>query len=191
LNILTDKLPTFLQIGDSSCAINADFRNCLKIIMAIEDPSLARVEKNLILYNNLYKDRPTDIQQALEMGIWFLNLGKEMDSDGVRVFSWQKDADLIYSAYQQTHGIDLEAIEFMHWWKFMALFMDLGSDTVFCNLVSLRKRVKTGKASKEERSAARELGDMFLVPEIDDRTVEEIEAEREFLSLVGKKGVKT
>lgn len=159
--------------------------------MAIEDPSLARVEKNLILYNNLYKDRPTDIQQALEMGIWFLNLGKEMDSDGVRVFSWQKDADLIYSAYQQTHGIDLEAIEFMHWWKFMALFMDLGSDTVFCNLVSLRKRVKTGKASKEERSAARELGDMFLVPEIDDRTVEEIEAEREFLSLVGKKGVKT
>jgi hypothetical protein len=68
----------------------------------------------------------------------------------------------------------------------MALFMDLGADTSFCNLVALRKRVKTGKASKEERATAREMGDIFKLPEIDNRTLEEKEAEEEFMKKLGK-----
>jgi len=63
----------------------------------------------------------------------------------------------------------------------MALFMDLGQDTTFCQLISLRKRVKTGKATKEEREIAREMGDVFDIPDYDDRTLEEKEAERLFL----------
>jgi hypothetical protein len=58
--------------------------------------------------------------------------------------------------------------------------MDLGADTAFCNLVSLRRRVKTGKATKEERRAALEMGDMFYIPESDMRSIEEREAERLF-----------
>jgi hypothetical protein len=48
-------------------------------------------------------------------------------------------------------------------------------------LVSLRKRVKTGKATKEERAAAREIEDIFDLPEVDNRTLEEREIDNEFI----------
>jgi len=98
----------------------------------------------------------------------------------MRLYSFNKDAPFIMAAFKQTHGIDLDTAN-MHWWKFMTLFMDMGSDTTFSNLVSLRKRVKTGKASKEERAMAREIADIFDLPEIDNRTLEERELDNEFV----------
>lgn len=66
----------------------------------------------------------------------------------------------------------------------MTLFMDIGSDTFFSNLVGLRKRVKSGKASKEEKQVAREMGDLFDVPEVDTRDLAEKELERAFVEQV-------
>lgn len=190
MNILVDRLPEILEVDGHECRIDSDFRTSLKILLAFEDPDLAAVEKSMVFYDNLYIDKPDNIGAALEKGTWFLNMGREDNDDsGPRVFSWSKDANLIFAAFQQTHGIDLEAVPYMHWWKYMALFMDLGSETAFCSLVGLRKRVKTGKATKEEKAAARELGSMFIVEEIDDRTPDEIQAEREFLAMVRSRKV--
>jgi hypothetical protein len=169
--------------------INSDFRDCLKVILAFEDDELTGYEKQAIMLNNLYPEPIEDTQAALETGMKFLDGGKvgEDEDNGPRLFSFEKDANLIFAAFRQTHGIDLESIEYMHWWKFLALFMDLGADTAFCNLVGLRKRVKSGKATKEEREVAREMGDLFDVPEPDTRTVEEREQEAEFMRLIGGK----
>jgi hypothetical protein len=151
MNILVDQLPVALEVNGVKYLIDADFRTCLKIILAFEDAELAGVEKSAVFFDNLFVDKPDDIGAALIAGTWFLNGGEDepQENDGPRVFSWAKDAQLIYAAFQQTHGIDLQAVEFLHWWKFVALFMDLGANTAFCNLVGLRRRVKTGKASKE------------------------------------------
>ena len=185
MNILTDRLPTSLTINGQDYKIKSDFRTALKIILAFEDAELAGVEKSILFYDLLYIDKPEDVMQALQQGTWFLNGGKdeENESDGPRVFSWDRDSNLIYAAFQQTHGIDLAEAE-LHWWKFLALFMDLGSETAFCSLVGLRRRVKTGKATKEEKQMAREMGSLFIVPDIDDRTPDEIEAEREFMKMI-------
>jgi hypothetical protein len=185
MNILTDRLPTSLTINGQDYKIKSDFRTALKIILAFEDAELAGVEKSILFYDLLYIDKPEDVMEALHQGTWFLNGGKdeENESDGPRVFSWEKDSNLIFAAYQQTHGIDLSEAD-LHWWKFLALFMDLGSETAFCSLVGLRRRVKTGKATKEEKQMAREMGSLFIVPDIDDRTPDEIEAEREFMKMI-------
>lgn len=137
----------------------------------------------MVMLGNLYPEQVEDVETAIRQGMKFLNGGKDGDDDedGPRLFSFEKDADLIFAAFRQTHGIDLETTE-MHWWKFLALFMDLGADTAFCNLVGLRKRVKTGKATKEEREVASEMGEIFEVPEPDNRTLAERETDDEFLS---------
>jgi hypothetical protein len=159
------------------------------VILAFEDDQLTGYEKQMIMLENLYPQPIEDVQAALEMGMKFLDGGKvgEDEDSGPRLFSFEKDANLIFAAFRQTHGIDLQNIEYLHWWSFLALFMDLGADTAFCNLVGLRKRVKSGKATKEERETAREMGDMFDVPEIDTRTLEEREQEAEFMRLIGGK----
>jgi hypothetical protein len=175
------------MVDGRECAIETDFRVCLRVIMAFEDADLTALEKQMVLLQALYPEKPENLKVAFEQGVKFLNGGKtskETDGETQRLFSFERDAALIYSAVQQTHGIDLQNTEYLHWWKFLALFMDLGPDTTFCNLVNLRRRVKSGAASKEERKTAHDLGELFEVPEADTRTPEEREREAEFLRLV-------
>jgi len=189
MNILVDAPPEIVTIGTTEYPLNTDFRACLKIIMAFEDNELTPQEKQLILLSNLYSVVPNDLNAALDHANWFLNGGKEKPTDDegeithVRVYSFAKDGNFIYAAFRQTHGIDLSTAQ-LHWWTFLALFMDLGQDTTFCQLTALRKRLKTGKASKEEKAAAFEMGEMIDIPEIDERTLGEKEAENDFLRKV-------
>lgn len=188
MNILIDELPTELLVGEKSYPINTDFKTCLTIILAFEDEELTALEKQIILLTDLFVELPTDYEAAIKAGMKFLNgpIGETAEEGtGLRLYSFSKDANLIYAAFRQTHGVDLQ-LDNMHWWKFLALFMDLGQDTTFCNLITLRKRVKTGKASKEERAAARELGDAFVVSDLDTRTLEEREMERTFMESLGR-----
>jgi hypothetical protein len=168
--------------------IRSDFRNAIRIMLGYEDIELTMLEKQTILLNILYETEPVDKMIAISQGLKFLNGGvvgeEDADEPSVRVYSFSKDANLIYAAFQQTHNIDLTTAE-MHWWKFLALFMDLGSDTLFCNLVGLRKRLKTGKASKEEREAARDMQSLLELPEPDTRTLEEKRLEEEFVRSIG------
>lgn len=192
MNLLIDELPDLVEIDGSEYAIDTDFRACLRVILAFEDTELTNLEKWAILLNNLYPERPSDLRQAVEQALKFLDGGRKRDDDdvpGPRLYSFAQDASLIFAAFRQTHGIDLETAQ-LHWWKFLALFSDLGADTTFCNLVSLRKRLKTGRASKEERQAARELGEIVNLPEPGSRTLAEREQEAEFLRLVKERHAK-
>lgn len=188
MNILTDELPTSVDISGKVYRINADFRTCLKVIMAFEDNELTPQEKQIVLLSNLYPAMPANVQEAITQAQRFLNGGKSENEENneespARVYSFSKDANFIFAAFRQTHGIDLQK-EDLHWWTFLALFMDLGQDTTFCQLVSLRKRLKSGKATKEEKAAAAAMGDVVEVPEMDTRTLEEKDAEAAFMAAI-------
>jgi len=188
MNILTDELPTAVEIDGKEYEINTDFRSCLRTILAFEDDTLTAREKESIMLNNLFSKVPENIFVACEKAIRFLDGGEVPEGESLdvpRLYSFSKDAQYIFAAFRQTHGIDLEAVE-IHWWKFLALFMDLGSETAFSSLVGLRRRVKTGKATKEERQIAREMGEAFDIPDFDTRTFEEREQEELFLALVNQ-----
>lgn len=150
-------------------------------------------EKQLVMLQNLYKTVPENVKDATIKAVKFFDGGAEGTQEEQeplpRLYSFSKDSQFIFSAFRQTHGIDLTTEKNMHWWKFLALFMDLGSETTFSNLVALRKKIKTGNATKEERKAAREMGEMFDIPEPDTRTLDEKMQEEEFLRLV-KEGEK-
>jgi hypothetical protein len=197
MNILIHEFPDILEVDGIEYEINSDFRTCLRIILAYEDDNLTISEKNMVMLNNLYRvythnaKLPDDVQAAAEAGVKFLNGGDAVKTgegeNGLRIFSFSKDARFIFAAFRQTHGIDLEESD-MHWWKFLAYFMDLGADTFFCNLTSLRKRLNTGKATKEEKTMANEPGmkDLIDIPQPDTRTPDEKEKEDLFYRLVAE-----
>jgi hypothetical protein len=187
MNILTDVFPDAVIIDGVAVQVDTSYRTCLLIILAFEDAELTDQEKMSVLLHNLYDKVPENIEDAVKQGIKFLDGGEEAgEGEGQltqRLYSFNKDARFIYSAFMQTHGIDL-AKEDLHWWKFLALFLDLGADTVFSNIVSLRKRLADGKATKEERAAAREMHDILDLPE--QLTQEEKELENRFMEQLGK-----
>lgn len=184
-NVLIDELPETLTVAGKEYAIRSDFRTALRVLLAFEDNGLTMLEKQMVLIDNLFVETPADIAEAGRAAIAYLDGGgddgeEESTEGGLRLYSFSKDANIIYAAFQQTHGIDLQKAQ-LHWWQFLALFMDMGADTTFCNLIGLRKRVKTGKASKEEKQMAQDMGSMFEVPDIDMRSLAEREADADFM----------
>ena len=183
MNILIDELPTKIEVNNKIYAINANFRNCLKIMEAFEDDELTDMEKYYVMLDLLYEEMPSqeDIEVAIEKAIKFLDgwnskaveKAKEdnellEDTKDLRLYSFSKDAKYIYSAMQQTHKIDLEKVDFMHWWKFLCLFLDLNRECYFSQMIYLRRQKQKGKLTDEERRTyyeMREILDLNYVPE--------------------------
>lgn len=174
MNILVDDLPEAIEIDGVEYTINFDFKTGLQCILDMESNDLIDDEKALLLLRRIYGDNiPTNESEALRLAVKFLDGGEEPEAhenpleNDTRVYSFEKDASLIYAAFQQTHGIDLQKAD-LHWWQFLALFHDLGADTAFCSIVNLRRRISNGDATKEEREYAAKLGDAFYIDNPED-----------------------
>lgn len=192
MNVLLDKFPTKALIDGKVYELNTDFRSCLKIILAFEDEELFDDEKIEIMLLNLYGDNiPDNIEEAIRKALYFLDCGETEDENKVgnrknatRLYSFTKDAKYIYSAIKQTHGIDLENIEYLHWWKFVYLFLDLNPECFFCKMVDLRNRKKKGKLNKEERRIYIQLYDILELDNKPQLTEEEQKKVDKFMSLL-------
>jgi len=192
-NILIDRLPTSVWIEGREYRLDTDFRTCLRVILAFEDPDLASVEKQMVLVENLYPEVPDSFEKAVELGLWFLDGGEEeqgheehQHGDEEKLYSFTTDAPFIFSAFRQTHGIDLETVEYLHWWKFLYLFMDLSEKTFFIRLINLRNRLADGSATKDERKAAEKMKELLLVPLNRTINLVEMESVSRFMELLEK-----
>lgn len=170
MNILTEALPTFVEIDNKIYELNTDFRTCLKIIIAFEDPSLVMHEKQILMLSLLYKTIPDNIEKACEMAIKFLDCGEKglesTPNDNIgRLYSFEKDGRFIYTAIKQSHHVDLEQIEYLHWWKFIYLFLDINESCFFNKLIYLRKQKKLGKLTKEEREMYYSMKEIIDLPD--------------------------
>lgn len=176
MNVLTDKFPTKIKVNDKILRINSDFRNCIKIIQAFEDEELFDEEKYLILIKRLYVDEveEKDYEEAIIKGIKFLDLGeenKEGNNNNKRLYSFIKDDNYIYTGIRQSHNIDLNSIDYLHWWNFVYLFLDIGQDCMFNQLIYYRQRKNEGKLTKDERKvylSMRKILDLDYVEEDDE-----------------------
>ena len=172
MNALCDGFPTAVAIGGREYAINADFRDCLRIILAFEDGTLTPEEQQCVMLERLYKEIPPNLIEACEMAVLFLNCGESKRSDaagsGARLYSFQHDADYIWAAFRQTYGIDLETVDFLHWWKFVHLFMNLREDCFFQQMIYLRRKKQKGALTKEEQRAYTDMRDILDLPLTED-----------------------
>lgn len=180
MNALLNKFPTKIRIDNIDYEINSDYRNCLKIILAFEDDELTVEEQYYIMLSLLYKKMPENIELAIEKAILFLNCGKEHKvSESKRAYSFSKDSEYIYSAMNQTHNIDLESIEYLHWWKFVFLFMDVDKDCTFSYITSLRYKKNNGKLDSYDKKIWIEMREI-----VDLDYSSEDEEESEFMKLL-------
>lgn len=194
MNVLVDKFPTKAKLGNDIYNINTDFRVGINIMRLYEDNSLNIYEKTEIMLSLLYeKEIPLDLKEiAIEKAMIFLNAGEsdkknnDANRDGIktkRLYSFEKDAKYIYSAIKKsTHGeIDLENIEYLHWWKFVYYFLDLDEKSFFSQMIYLRNQKNKGKLSKEEKVVYANLEDILELDNSEDYTEEEQIAINKFM----------
>lgn len=184
-NPLTDGFPTAVVVGGAEYTIDTDFRTAITIMEAFEDPELTWLDKQDVALALLYGDHiPEDLAAAFDMAVFFLDCGETHegwdrgeDPRTDRLYSFQHDARYIYSAIQMTHGIDLAAVGYMHWWRFCYLFQDLREDCYFQRMVYLRSQRARGKLTKAEREEWRRNEAVLLLTEQRDPEAEAANAD--------------
>lgn len=184
MNIILDGLPKAVKIDGAAVRINTDFRVCLKILRAFEDKRLTDSEKLTVLVTLLYPEIPENTALAISQGLKFLNIGKEPAMERAKlpqIFSFEKDAQYIFTAFQSSFNIDLSQIEYLHWWAFRSLFSDLG-ESFFNTLIGLRTRRNKGKLTKEEKEFVREHSELIELEERNSKAAED------FISKIGRRG---
>lgn len=184
INILLDRLPQFTQSGNR---IRTDFRESIKFELLMQDNKID--EKNKVIqalklyYYNI--EKITDIPKAIEEMLWFFACGKKKNVDNKKeknnkkrikqIYSYEFDAEYIYSAFLQQYKIDLNSIKYMHWWKFKALMENLNEDTQFVKIMGYRAIDISKIKDKEEKTRYKRLKTIYDLPDM--RTAEQKEAD--------------
>ena len=132
MNILIDLLPDSVEIHGQSYRIQPNFRSIILAEQALSAPELKDHEQIASVLDLFYLDIPNDITAALEAFQEFYACYKPPET-GKRgkakkqpnVLSSEHDANLIYTAFLRTYGVNLNAIDYLHWFEYRAMLEDL------------------------------------------------------------------
>lgn len=174
---MTAALPTALAVNGRPRAIRAEYRQVLTILAAFDDPELTDAEKAYVCLHNLYVDfdgmPPEDYPEAYRAAVEFIDSGAG-EGGGPRTMDWQQDAPLIFAAVNRVAGREVRGPEFMHWWTFLGLFMEI-RDSVYATVLSLQQKKARGKPLEpwEKDFWTRNAGVCRLKPRLTEAEAEE------------------
>lgn len=180
-NLLINKLP---QHTDSGLRIRTDFRESIKFELLMQDRTIED-DKKVRMILNLYYYNPEnikDIKKALEEIVWFYKGGDKIENkisgrnennNKKQIYSYEFDAEYIYSAFMQQYKIDLNSIKYLHWWKFRALFTNLSEDVLFSKIMQYRAVELSSIKDKEMKKFYKKMKRIYALPDM--RTEEEKE----------------
>lgn len=179
MNILIDKLPNEFE----GLKIDTNFRSFILFELLMQDSSINEEDKLVLSLNLFYKEIPKDIKKAYDGIIWFYTMGnndkknskkkKKESNKSEKIYSYEYDADLIYSAFLKQYHIDLNEIDYLHWFKFKSLFEGLDDDNRICQIMSYRAIDLSKIKDNEQKKKYKKLKMKYMLP--DNRTDEEKE----------------
>lgn len=169
---LLNKLPLTVIIDDLEVNINTNFKASIEFEglfkKNLEDEDF-RTEALKIYYPII----PQNINEAIKQMLWFYRCGKEPTEEEQQtqskddVYSFEYDADYIYSAFLDQYGIDLQEQDKLHWWKFKALFRAFKEDNEISRIMGIRATNTSGMKGKELEHY-RKLKKIYAIPKSEE-----------------------
>ena len=180
-NIIIDTLPLTIPVGGRDLPIETNFRTGMLfelMMMSGEVPEEEKIEYAVNLYfPNEFPRSAAEQREAIDGMLWFYMCGdqerREPAANGSgssdkpsivkRIYDYEVDAPMIYAAFLSQYGIDLQDVEYLHWWTFVGYYMEIG-DCTFSTIISIRRKQQQHKPlekwEKEFYSENREIVDL-------------------------------
>lgn len=182
-------LPDSLNVNGIDHPIRTDFRDVLRVIVAMNDPNLDEKEKIYICLYVIYEDfdelKDTDYEAAFKAASNFIDCGEnsKAKSSGIRTIDFEQDERLIISAVNRIAGCEVRSLDYLHWWTFMGYFMEIGECT-YSTVLSIRGKKKKGKSlEKWEQEFFDNNKDICVIKEkLSDEELEELDRLNAFLN---------
>lgn len=176
MNILIDLIPNSVLIDGVEYEINSDFRTSMLFEMLMQDNNVGDKDKILRVLELYYPSVPNNIETALEQIMWFYRGGKEIftsskKSNGrnsTQIYDFEHDDEYIYSSFLDQYGVDLQDIEYLHWWKFKAMFKSLKDDNMIVKIMGYRSVDLSKIKDKEQKKYYTDLKKLYDIPRSKD-----------------------
>ncbi len=189
MNLLLDDIDELVK-NKIKTEFNTDFRTVITFELLMQNPKYSIQAKTYqtlkLFYPNL--EQITDLEKALDDIIWFYgcdNKNKTSQNNENKkekqIYSYEFDNELIYSAFKNQYNLDLEEIEYLHWWKFKAMFNGLKSDNRIVEIMGYRAMDLSKIKDKEERKRYRKLQKLYALPDMRTQEQKESDFARAFL----------
>lgn len=153
----------------------------IKLEKLILDESMSAVERiNQIMAMVYLKELPSDIEAAFNGVLFIYSCGKPSDKSNTEdrkkkngeialkeklIYDYEFDAPYIYGAFLSHYGIDLQDIEYLHWWKFQAMFKSLPSTQKIVEIMGYRATDTAQIKDNKERARIQRLQNIYALPQ--------------------------
>ncbi|NFN94932.1 hypothetical protein FDB28_12720 [Clostridium botulinum] len=185
MSFLTGVLPTNVDINNKKYEIRSDFRTSILFSNIVENEELTEdiILKILELYYPKWNElNEKDIERAFDNILWFykseeneeIEKGKNNNSNNGKIYDYEKDANYIYSAFLSQYNIDLQSIDYLHWWKFKALFDSLNDDNKIVEIMRYRAMDLFKIEDKEQKKFYKKMKDLYSLDVISKEEQEEL-----------------
>lgn len=179
LNLLMDILPEYVNIDGEEYFIDTNFRNGI-IFEKIAFSDIPIQDKVSQLLPVFYTEQiPQNITAAMETIIGFYSCGVDAKKKTApqrrkngnvvlkpkMIYDYFHDAPYIYAAFLGNYGIDLNDIEYLHWWKFHALFRGLPSSAKIVEIMGYRGTDLGRIKSKSEQERIARMKEIYALPQ--------------------------
>lgn len=178
-NLLIDSLPDTVEVDGREFSINSDFRAGVLFEMLIYDDEVrpeAKMEQMFEIYFGESQNVPKT-KEAIDAVLAFYRCEKRENraaqrlakrTDGgqrtKRIYDFEYDDAYIYAAFLSEYGIDLNSVEYLHWWKFSAMFSALGDERKICKIMSYRAADLSKIKNKQEKERIARLKVIYALP---------------------------
>ena len=190
MNILIDKLPTSVVIDGVEYKINSDFRTSILFSLLIEDNDVNEQDKILGALQLYYDVIPNNINSAIDKIINFYlcndnntSSGSSKNKSNKKVLDYEIDSNYIYSAFLTQYHIDLQDIEYLHWWKFKAMLESLNDDLMLSKIIKFRSIDVSKIQDKEQKKYYQKMQKMYEIKEkISEEELKQLEEWKNYLT---------
>ena len=171
---------------------DTDFRTSVTFEIMMQNPKYSDKAKTFQALNLFYPEinEIKDFKKAIDDIIWFYSCGKseekstrkkENNKNNKQIYSYIFDNDLIYSAFKDQYNIDLVEIDYLHWWKFKAMFNGLKSDNKIVEIMGYRAMDLRSIKDKEMKKFYKKMKETYSLPDMRTEEQKESDFARAFL----------
>lgn len=166
MNLLYEKFPETVLVDGVEYKVVTDFREWIKLYDLLNDDDIDEYIKANIMLEWFDGEIPPNIEEALKALGRFLaayelyddtKKGKSKGRLDVPAFSFSEDAKDIYSAFLNYYDINIQNIDYMHWYEFRTLFDTLPFESEIKQKMHYRTLDPMTIKDTKERKRVREI----------------------------------
>lgn len=178
MNFFYESFPDTVSIRGEDVEIITDFREYIRLLDMLKCEELNTMQKTLILSQYFLDEIDVD-QEAISALTAFVVMDSdsseiefnkedgETEETGSRknLFSYEIDYPFILSGFMRDYQIDLETVDYLHWWKFRMLFDGLSDDTEIKQRIMYRGINLSDIKDKDERKRISQIQKKIQLPQ--------------------------